>query len=93
MIELDSLKEKSSFKMRSCLVGFKRKTKQPAMYVILYDGCVNNVLHVETNFIHVLVDLEFQICIKTVGMKLKDAKMSKSPESHCKSNAHWETTI
>lgn len=80
--------------MRSCLVGFKKQTKQLAICVIQYDGYINITLHVETVYLCIiLVDLVFQICKKmmdySLGMKLQAAKVSTSPVSHyCKSDSY-----
>lgn len=51
--------------MISCPVGLTKQMMQLAMCVILYDGCINNTLHVETKDLCIIsVDLLFQTCLK-----------------------------
>lgn len=55
----------SSSQMISCPVGLTKQMMQLAMCVILYDGCINNTLHVETKYLCIIsVDLLFQTCLK-----------------------------
>lgn len=74
-------------------MGFKKQMKQLmkqlAVCVILYDEYIKNTLHVETKFIRVFSRFRIPNLHKDdVGMKLKDAKVSKSPVSCSKSNAY-----